>query len=259
MESRLLPAIIVGPRRSPKTSANPMIVVVRDSGGNAVPGVTVTFTAPSSGASGNFAGSSIATAVTIPNGQATAPAFSANSIAGSYSVIASAPGVSTTASFPMTNTVGLGITTSSVAPATQSQPYQQQLTAFGGTPPYTWSLVTGSLPGLTLAPSGVITGTPTTSGTFPFTARVRDSSNAIVDQTFSLAVAGSLALSTCPASTGIVGQAYSSNAVATGGTTPYTWSFTTGAFPPGLVLNALTGAVKNTHQLRHFRGNSARH
>ena len=52
------------------------------------------------------------------------------------------------------------------------------LAATGGTPPYTWSIVGGSLPpGLTLTPSsGAITGTPTAIGNFSFTAQVTDSS-----------------------------------------------------------------------------------
>jgi hypothetical protein len=48
--------------------------------------------------------------------------------------------------------------------------YSSALPAAGGTPPYTFSLVSGSLPpGLTLAPAtGVITGTPTAAGMSPF-------------------------------------------------------------------------------------------
>jgi hypothetical protein len=50
------------------------------------------------------------------------------------------------------------------------------MSATGGTPAYTWSITSGSLPtGLTLAATtGVISGTPTTSGTSNFTATVSD-------------------------------------------------------------------------------------
>ncbi len=55
--------------------------------------------------------------------------------------------------------------------------YASSLRAEGGTPGYTFSIVSGSLPpGLTLKTStGAITGTPTTKGTFNFTAKVVDS------------------------------------------------------------------------------------
>ena len=55
--------------------------------------------------------------------------------------------------------------------------YSSALIATGGVPPYTFSIVAGSLPpDLTLNPStGAITGTPTTAGAFSFTARVVDS------------------------------------------------------------------------------------
>jgi len=47
--------------------------------------------------------------------------------------------------------------------------------AAGGLAPYQFEIVEGGLPpGLAMSTSGQITGTPTTSGTFPFTVRVRD-------------------------------------------------------------------------------------
>jgi DNA-binding beta-propeller fold protein YncE len=81
--------------------------LVNDAGGNPLAGVTVTFTAPSSGASGTFAGGG-ATAVTTSNAQglATAPAFTANSVAGSYGVTVAASGVSTPATYSLTNLTG---------------------------------------------------------------------------------------------------------------------------------------------------------
>jgi hypothetical protein len=67
-------------------------------------------------------------------------------------------------------------------PATSGQvntPYTSSLLASGGLPPYVYSLASGSLPpGLSLNGStGAITGTPTTSGAFSFTARVVDARN----------------------------------------------------------------------------------
>ena len=55
-----------------------------DAAGNPLQGVSITFTAPSSGASGTFATS--ATVLTNANGIAIAPAFTANDLAGSFTV-----------------------------------------------------------------------------------------------------------------------------------------------------------------------------
>jgi uncharacterized membrane protein len=71
-----------------------------------VQGATVTFTAPSTGASGTFPGNlTTATAVTNPSGVANAPAFAANATAGNYTLIASAAGAATPASFALTNAI----------------------------------------------------------------------------------------------------------------------------------------------------------
>src|SRR5215510_10198266 len=54
--------------------------------------------------------------------------------------------------------------------------YSQNLSTIGGNRPYTFSLLSGALPpGLSLAPGGAISGTPTTMGSYSFTVRVRDS------------------------------------------------------------------------------------
>jgi hypothetical protein len=51
--------------------------------------------------------------------------------------------------------------------------YSQALQASGGTGTYAWSLAAGQLPpGLTLAPGGTISGTPTSAGSFNFTVQV---------------------------------------------------------------------------------------
>ena len=83
---------------------------MKDGSGNVVPNVTVTFTAPSSGASGTFAGGSVTTTATANStGVATASVFTANGTAGSYSVTASVSGVSSNATFSLTNTVIVGL------------------------------------------------------------------------------------------------------------------------------------------------------
>jgi hypothetical protein len=55
-------------------------------------------------------------------------------------------------------------------------PYSSALVATGGVPPYTFSIASGSLPpGASLNATGDLKGTPTTVGTFNFTALVADS------------------------------------------------------------------------------------
>ena len=69
------------------------------------------------------------------------------------------------------------ILTATIQSASVSTAYSQTLQASGGDGILTWSISAGSLPtGLTLLPgSGLISGTPTTSGTYTFTAKVTDS------------------------------------------------------------------------------------
>jgi len=57
-------------------------------------------------------------------------------------------------------------------------PYSASITAIGGQSPYIWSLTVGQLPnGLSLnTTNGVISGTPTRSGTFYFTIQMTDAS-----------------------------------------------------------------------------------
>ena len=124
-----------------------------------------------------------------------------------------ATGVSTgttTISATWTNVVGstmltvqsasLSITTISLPNGVVNMSYTATLTAIGGTLPYTWSIASGSLPsGLTLnAANGVITGTPTNTGTVSFTAYVRDASNPAqtASNVLSLTIMPSLAMVT---------------------------------------------------------------
>lgn len=117
------------------------------------------------------------------------------------------------------------------------QAYTTSLTAAGGTLPYTWSIASGSLPpALTIsATTGVISGTPTTKGTFSFTVSVKDDFGATATVATAIAVDAPLAL-TSVLPNGTVGQAYVAAITASGGTSPYSCSVT-GALPAGLSLS----------------------
>jgi len=96
----------------------------------------------------------------------------------------------------------LTLATSSLPAGTQGTAYSQTLTTGGGTSPYSWALVSGSsLPtGLTLSTTGVISGTPTGSGTTSFTVKVTDSSSPLqtAQATLSVTIAASVPPPNCP-------------------------------------------------------------
>ena len=189
------------PQSAPINSpfASPLAAKVTDAGANPVPGINVTFTAPANGASGSFTGATAtATVATNAQGIATSPAFTANSTPGTYNVTAAVAGVQGSANFSLTNLPApLTITTTSLPSSQLGVAYSQTLAATGGTTPFTWSIVSGTLPaGLTLnASTGVISGTPTTPQTANFTVKVTDSETPAVSQTASLSilVSGNLA------------------------------------------------------------------
>ena len=123
--------------------------------------------------------------------------------------------------------------------------------AADGYPAPTYSLVAGSLPaGLTLSPSGVLSGTPTAAGTV--SGIVIKAQNAFGNvSTVSLSVVVS-ATATPPTAfsaqtppSGNVGNAYSYTVAANGSPSP-TYSVIAGALPTGLTLNAVTGAITGT-------------
>jgi len=82
------------------------------------------------------------------------------------------------------------ITTTALPNGTQNASYSSTLAATGGTTPYTWFIVAGSLPaGLTLGTSsGVISGTPTGTGTSNFTVQVTDANSQTATKGLSIAV-----------------------------------------------------------------------
>jgi len=101
--------------------ASPLQATVLDAGSQPIPGVTVTFTAPGSGASGTFPGSLLTLTETTNNsGVATSPTFTANSTSGNYTVVASVSGLTPTASFSLTNNPVPAVISYSVVFGTQT-------------------------------------------------------------------------------------------------------------------------------------------
>jgi Putative Ig domain len=126
------------------------------------------------------------------------------------------------------------------------------LSASGGTAPYRWSVTAASLPaGLNLSVnSGIISGTPSTAGTSDFAVQVQDAGQQTASANLSLAIAAdsanSLIVNTSSLPNGIVATPYSGLLAAMGGTPPYYWTIAGNALPPGLSLNAISGAISGT-------------
>ena len=151
------------------------------------------------------------------------------------------------ATFELTILPGLDsltIATSALPPGTADLPYLHALIAIGGSPPYTWSLVSGSLPdGLSLSSQGLLSGTPTNDGDFNFTVQVSDDEDQTDQKALTLTIdplpQNLTITSTSPFPGGITGQAYSKPFSAAGGTSPYLpWALTSGTLPGGLTLGS---------------------
>ena len=79
----------------------------------------------------------------------------------------------------------LVIVTQSLLAGILGQFSSQEFIAIGGTPPYSWSLVSGSIPdGMNFYSNGILNGTPINAGNFTFTVRVTDVNNSFAERTF---------------------------------------------------------------------------
>ena len=127
--------------------------------------------------------------------------------------------------------------------------YSQTIVASGGAAPYSYAVLSGTLPtGLSLDPSsGALTGTPSAGGSFSFTIQATDSTPNTGTRAYTVNI-GTNSLAVNPASlpNGTQGVAYSQTVSASGGTGPYTFTVSAGALPAGLSLNASSGAITGT-------------
>ncbi len=124
------------------------------------------------------------------------------------------------------------ITTQSIGMMQVGAPYSVTLSAMGGAQPYTWSLASGSLPGgLTLSPSGTISGNPQPGRATTFTVLVTDSLGGTATATYTLSFG--LQMITQTLAPGTVGVSYSQLFMADGGSGVYVFSVVSGKLPPG--------------------------
>src|SRR4030095_8769988 len=97
-------------------------------------------------------------------------------------------------------------------------------------------------PGLSMNVAGLISGTPSAFGNFPFVVRVTDLNGATAVGSFTLTVVPDIEIlriiSNGPLDEGRTGVYYSYQLLFVGGVPPRTWTMGTGSLPPGLSLSS---------------------
>jgi hypothetical protein len=111
-----------------------------------------------------------------------------------------------TASLSIIIDADLAITTTSLPSGSVGAAYSSTVEASGGVQPYTWSITSGSLPaGLSInSGSGVISGTPTATGTSNFTVTVMDSESPNVKVSTNLSI--TINSQSCPNNSSLTGN-----------------------------------------------------
>jgi hypothetical protein len=225
--------------------ADPLVVAVSSPFGEPVAGGAVTFTAPSTGPSASFNPNP----VTIdPSGTASGFA-TANGVVGTYQVTATTAGAAGSVSFTLTNNFIIFLTPATLPDWTVNQPgYSQTLVPSGGTGAITLNLTSGPAslpPGLTFdASTGILSGTPTTTGVYTFTITGTDAGNQTGSQTYTVTINPPVTVpaAVLPGSNAHVPN-YNASITATGGTGAYTFAVTGGTLPPGLTLDPALGTI----------------
>ncbi len=152
----------------------------------------------------------------------------------------------------LTSSSAPSITTNSPLPAgTVGAAYAQTLAATGGTAPFTWSLVAGSLPaGLSLSGGGNLSGSPSAAGLSSFTVQVAGADGLSSTKACSLTLNPPLAASPVSLRAGTAGTAYNQILTVSGGTLPFTTfsvtgfsGGTTGLTTAAVSVNAVAGTV----------------
>jgi hypothetical protein len=147
----------------------------------------------------------------------------------------------------------LAIATTTLPSGTASTAYSTPVTASGGRTAYTFSLLSGTLPGgLSLDGStGGISGTAgPTGGSWSFVVKVTDSDNRVATKALQIVINGGplpLVITTGALPAATQNSFFSAGLAAIGGNPgAYSWSVASGSLPTGLTLNASTGIISGT-------------
>jgi hypothetical protein len=131
--------------------------------------------------------------------------------------------------------VGLAIRDSALPAAMRGVRYDRRLSASGGGK-QAWSVSGGRLPsGLSLAPNGALTGSPTRAGEFTFTVKVADGTR-VARRVFLLTVTEPLRVTAPSVPPAVVGAPFTTTVRVAGGLGPYRWAVR-GVRPRGVALS----------------------
>lgn len=149
--------------------------------------------------------------------------------------------------FTLTVAQPLVITTGTLPNGGLNSAYSQQISATGGRTPYSFRVVSGTLPpGLQLnTVTGVLSGTASSVGTYGFGVEVGDAGTQTARANYSITIGDPLTIITGDLSAPFE-QAFSQTLQASGGFPPYVWSLAGGTLPPGLSFNAPNATISGT-------------
>ena len=163
--------------------------------------------------------------------------------------ISSAPGgnASDIGAFEMQACAGvISITPTTLTAFGTGSPNTRTLTASGGTAPYTFSLASGSLPaGVTLTSAGVLSGTATVAGSYPFSLQVYDQNDCATTQAYTLDVITCATVTAQPQSQAVCDGSSATLSVTLSDPTGFSYQWRKGG-------NNISGATGSTFTIASF-------